>query len=336
MPEIRHNIATGEWVIIAKERAKRPEDFKPEANIDIENLPPYKDTCPFCIGNEDKTPPEVFKITDDTARWKVRVVPNKFYALVDTEELNIQPFKYSGLKKSIPGFGDHEVIIESPFHNTTLALLDEKSIFDVLFTYRHRHNVLIKDRRIKLVTIFKNHGPDAGTSLEHPHSQLIATPLVPPNVRSRIEEAMRFYDTEGQCVFCYIIEEELKNNERVIFENESFIAIVPYAAFSPFHIWILPKRHMALFGRITDSELENLANCLKDVLLRLYKGLNNPDYNLVIRTSPFAICDVDYYHWYISIIPRITKTAGFELGSGMFINTSIPEESADFLKNIKI
>lgn len=331
MPELRQNLATKEWVIIASERARRPEEFikKEEKKI----IPPFVQKCPFCPGNEAMTPEDVFSIKDEKG-WRVRVVPNKFAALIPDVKNN-RPH-LSGLSRHMPGFGYHEVIIETPQHNLTTALLDISYIKDIVTSYRERYLELSKDERIHLIIIFKNHGEAAGTSLEHPHSQLVATPIVPAHIRSRIDEAMRYYDDHQRCVFCQMIEDEIKEKTRIVIENESFVVFVPYAAFSPFHLWLLPKRHHPQFSDIKDKEIEDLSHILKDILSRLYFGLSDCDFNYCIKSAPLDFGRGDYFHWYFSIVPRVSKAAGFELGSGMFINTATPEDSARFLREVNI
>jgi UDPglucose--hexose-1-phosphate uridylyltransferase len=186
------------------------------------------------------------------------------------------------------------------------------------------------------VTIFKNHGEAAGTSLEHPHSQLIATPIASPQVRRRMEDALRWYDEFGECLFCQVLRSELEEGVRIVVASEHFVSFVPYASLSPFHMWIFPRRHMASFGQIQPAEISDLAGNLQETLARLYHGLGNPDFNYTIRTAPSENRYVKYYHWYISLVPRLSKMAGFEIGSGFFINTTIPEADAEFLRGVKL
>jgi len=329
MPEIRHNIITRQWVIISTERARRPDQFASEEGLRVE-LPPRVATCPFCPGNEAKTPGEVFRDPKDGA-WRVRVVPNKFAALAADGQLvrmNV------GIKRTISGVGRHEVIVETPEHNQTLARMSEDEVERVLRAYLARYHAVLADERVEQVTLFKNHGPAAGTSLEHPHSQLIGTPVIPSDVLDRLTTALQFYDDAGQCLFCTTLAEELDEGTRVVVEGQHFVAFVPFAALSPFHLWIFPKRHSASFGNIEPAELTDLARVLRALLAKLHKGLRDPDYNLTIRTAPKESDRVKYYHWYVSVVPRVTKMAGFELGSGMFINTALPEESARFLRGL--
>lgn len=330
MPEIRLNRISGDWVIIATERAKRPEDFAHAK--EMEAVPSYVPTCPFCRGNEGQTPPESFRLPDRDGGWAVRAVPNKFSALTaEGEVLRLG----AGLKKFLPGVGRHEVIIETPAHDRPLPLLPVAHVEQVLLAYRNRFLAFYWDSRIEHVIIFKNHGRAAGTSIEHPHAQIVGTPVVPGQVRFRIEEALRTYNDFGECLYCWSLREELEDGSRVVAENDSFAAFVPYAALSPFHLWIFPKRHNACFGNITDVELKDLAPILKEILFRLYAGLDDPDLNYVVRSLSPQEGALKYYHWYITIIPRLTTAAGFELGTGMFINTALPEESARFLREVR-
>lgn len=330
MPELRLNLITKEWVIIATERAKRPEDFK--SRIRKKASPHLVGTCPFCPGNETKTPKEVFRISDGD-QWKIRVVPNKFAALHrDVERMRIN----DGFKHIISGFGIHDVIIETPLHNMTTALLPLEDVSEIIRIYKRRFIELYSEPRIGHVIIFKNHGEGAGTSLEHPHSQVIGTPVTPFQIRDRMEEAIRFFDITGECLICKTMKEEKKEGARVVFETEHFITFIPYAALSAFHMWIFPKRHFASFSDITEDEIRDLALNLKTVLTKLYLGLNNPDFNYAIRSNRPRDARSEYFHWYISIVPRISTAAGFELGSGMYINAALPEESAEFLRKVDV
>lgn len=331
MPELRYNLICGEWVIIATERAKRPKDFI-KAVKDKKVLPEHKPDCPFCPGNEEKTQGEVYRIGDDKS-WKVRVVPNLFGALSPKEK----PLrKNNGIYLSMNGFGEHEVIVENPLHNTIIPLMSNEEVENILKVYKARYVCLKDEPGIEAIIIFKNHGPQAGTSLEHPHSQLVATPIVPPQIRGRVDRAMRYHDMTGECIFCKTMQEELKAKVRIVFETDKFFSFIPYGSQSPFDIWIFPRRHMASFDEINDAELSDLAINLKSTLQKLYYGLDNPDFNYTIRSRPVKEKGDQYLHWYISIIPRLSNPAGFELGSGMFINTSLPEEGAEFLRQVKI
>jgi UDPglucose--hexose-1-phosphate uridylyltransferase len=230
------------------------------------------------------------------------------------------------------GVGEHEVIIESPRHNESLATMSQKQVEEVFLAYRERFITLSQDPRFEMVMIFKNHGRSAGTSVRHPHSQVIATPITPMHLRHRLEEAMRYFDDTGECVFCSMINKETAFKERIVFETDNFSVFVPFAASSPFETWVLPKKHDSSFQSITSERVKELGFVMKTALCKIHEPLHDPDYNYVVRSSPSHEKDVEYYHWHIQIVPRVTSVAGFELGSGIFINSVIPEEAARFLR----
>lgn len=331
MPELRHNVLTREWVIIATERAKRPHEFIKD-RTGTHDRPSFSPSCPFCPGNESRTPPATLVIPNEHA-WQVRVVPNKFAAL-SYEGRRSRSFE--GIRRTVTGVGIHEVIVETPQHNKTTALLEDRELETVLETYLDRFNFASADPRVEQVTIFKNHGLAAGTSLEHPHSQMIAVPVIASQIRDRLINALRHFDEYGECIFCRVLSVELKEQTRLVMETDLFVAFVQFAALTPFSMLIMPRRHMACFSEIKDAEAADLAHILRATLAKLYHGLNDPDFNYTIRTAPREACGAKYFHWYFSIIPRLTNVAGFELGSGMFINTSLPEEDAAFLREVNV
>ncbi len=332
MSELRLNRATKEWIIIATDRAKRPHQFKVKS--EKKKLPPFDAGCPFCPGNEDHTPPEIYaerskNSPPNSPGWSVRVVGNKYPALEPAEK----SLKIRGrFFRTASGVGKHEVIIETPQHNQTFATLSIMQAKRVFLICWKRYRFLEKDRRFKLIMIFKNHGVTAGTSLRHSHMQVIAVPLVPTSIRHQLEEAMRYYDDHGMCVFCDMLKEEQEAKKRIILENDRFVAFHPFASRSPFETWIVPKRHNACFGSITEGEVKLLATVVRAILRKIHQRLGDPDYNLIIRTAPIKDTQEDYYHWYIQILPRLTTPAGFELGSGVYIDTSLPEETAKFMR----
>jgi UDPglucose--hexose-1-phosphate uridylyltransferase len=330
MPELRQNFMTKEWVVIATERAKRPDQMV--VHREAKPTVSFSEKCPFCPGHESQTPPEILRLHDGEG-WKARVIPNKFAAL--SPEVKPERTIRRSLR-SMGGFGEHDVIVETPDHSLAMANMPDSHVADILRIYKTRYDQLSLDPRIAQVTIFKNHGVDAGTSLEHPHSQMIATPVISYQVRQRFQEAMQHYDDFGCCIYCQIIDEELNDQKRIIVTSEHFVAMELFASPAPFCTHIYPRRHMASFGDISSSEIAELGRVLRTVLAKLYIGLDNPDFNFTIRTAPAECVGVRYFHWYMSIIPRLTRTAGFELGSGMFINTVIPEEAAEFLRNVKV
>ncbi|HEY4706673.1 MAG TPA: galactose-1-phosphate uridylyltransferase [Thermodesulfobacteriota bacterium] len=329
MPELRLNVITREWVIIATERAKRPRDFR--NNKERPHRPEYLSTCPFCPGNEHKTPAERFRVVQGDG-WRIRVVANKFPALsIEGEKKRLS----DGIRRTIAGVGIHEVMVETPVHNLATALQPLSHLEDLIRVYKARFIEANQDPRTEHTIIFKNYGEGAGTSLEHPHSQIIATPVVPVQFRDRVQAALHYFDDTGECLVCSVLKKDSEDGSRVILDTEHFMTFIPYAALSPFHTWLFPKRHSASFASVTEEELKDLALHLKNILSKFHYGLDDPDYNYVIRSSrPQDNANV-YCHWYLSIVPRITMAAGFELGSGMFINSSLPEKNAEYLRSIK-
>jgi len=334
VPELRKDSVTGRWVIISTDRSKRPGDFIRERVVAKGG-----GFCPFCPGNESKTPPEILayrpndKAVHNGEGWNLRVVANKFPALGIEGDLGRQA---DGMFDKMNGIGAHEVVIETPNHMETLATMPLKRIEDVLWAFRDRILDLKQDRRFKYIMVFKNHGEAAGASLEHPHSQLIALPIVPRRVREEVDNCWHYYDEKERCIFCDIIRQERDTGERVIGENEHFISIAPYASRFPFEMWLLPKVHGSSYENNQSSIYSSLARMLKDTLMRLDVVLDRPAYNFMIHTSPVGEEINDHYHWHIEVIPKLTKVAGFEWGTGFYINPTPPEEAARFLREARL
>ncbi len=330
MPELRQNMATKQWVILAVERAHRPEEYVQGDRPRTEERHEWEASCPFCPGREEDEQ-EVMRLPP-TGAWQVRVLPNKYPALQrDGERMRT----FDGVHRRISGVGHHELVIETPRHNMCAALDTPEHLSVALEALKARGRELAQDPRVEQIICFANHGERAGTSLVHPHTQIIALPVVPYDIRARAEEARRYFDDTGKCVFCQMLRDELSVGSRIVAENALFVAFIPYAAFSPFHMWIVPREHKPTFLHATTQELVGLGELLRRVLRKIYIGLHDPDYNYVIRTAPLRDPGYDYLHWYITLIPRVTRSAGFELGSGMFINTTPPEESAAFLRGVR-
>jgi UDPglucose--hexose-1-phosphate uridylyltransferase len=333
MPELRKDPVVGRWVIISTERSRRPTNFLVAAKGKSSGF------CPFCPGNEDKTPPAVYAARPDSAPvnapgWTVRVVPNKFPALQIEGGLDRRG---EGLYDKMNGVGAHEVVIESPDHQMELADLAVEDIYQVLLAYRERIIDLHKDKRLRYVLIFKNHGEQAGATLEHTHSQLIATPIIPRFLQEELEGARRYYELKERCVFCDIVQQETAghNGGRVVATNDRFVALEPFAPRFPFETWILPLRHDASYQMTDDlNEYRDLAALLKDTLQRLNRALDRPPYNFVLHTAPVSDGDLEYYHWHLEIMPNLTRIAGFEMGSGFHINPTPPEDAAQYLREI--
>lgn len=325
---IRQDKATRQWVIYAPSRGKRPHDFKQTKSTD-RTVPEHDEDCPFCPGNEHMLKQITLELGgDNPARWHTRVVPNKFPALSPSGDTVRSS---EGIYITMKGYGQHDVIIESPVHNQQVALMKGEEVETVIETYHRRYLHVMQEHENMMTIIFRNHGSRAGTSLIHPHSQLIATGMVPHYVRWREEEAQRYFDEWGRCVYCDILKFESEQKQRVLYENDSFLGFIPFAAQVPFEIWIVPKKHQADFGQIADTEKSDLASALQILLTRLHEKLNDPDYNYMINTSPQYRAGEPQLHWYLQIRPRLTTQAGFEIGSGISINPSLPESDTYFL-----
>jgi len=332
MPELRKDPITERWVIISTERGKRPSDWASDTKLKGGGF------CPFCTGNEDKTPPEIRAVRQpgtapNTPGWEVRVVPNKFPALQIEGELNRRG---EGLYDKMNGIGAHEVIIETPDHAVELANLDLNHIYDILIAFRERILDLQKDQRFKYILIFKNHGIAAGASLEHSHSQLIATPIIPKRVIEELEGAKKHFGFKERCVYCDIIRHEMQGAKRLVVSSADYAVVEPFAARFPFETWLLPVRHHSHFERMDDNEYRGVATALREILQRINKTLENPPYNFILHTSPVQDPAVPDYHWHFEIIPKLTKVAGFEWGTGFYINPTPPELAAQLLREAQV
>jgi len=335
MPELRKDPVVGRWVIISTERSRRPTNF-------TTTVPSRTSTaCPFCPGSEDMTPPEVYAYRPEHPLpngpgWQVRVVPNKFPALQIEGTLDRRG---EGLYDKMNGIGAHEVVIEGPEHDQDLADLSVEHIEQILLAYRERVIDLHRDRRFRYVLIFKNHGAQAGATLEHTHTQLIATSIVPKSIQEELEGSRRYYELKERCVFCDIVAQETaeNNGRRVVSMNDGFVVLEPYAPRFPFETWILPRKHDDSFHMLSeDGEFRDLAAILKDTLQRLNRALERPPFNFVIHTAPVSETSLEHYHWHLEIMPTLTRVAGFEIGSGFYINPTPPEDAAQYLRELAV
>jgi UDPglucose--hexose-1-phosphate uridylyltransferase len=327
MPEIRKDYATPTWVVFSAARSQRPGAFR-----NSKDATP-KESCPFCEGHESMTPPEVLAYRDSGRRdgpgWSIRCVPNKFPAL---DPVGAVQEHRDGPFVSVDGVGAHEVIVESPDHDGRLATLDDGQIERVLRAYRERYHELASDHRVRYVQIFKNHGERAGASFSHPHSQIIAIPIVPLRILEELEGVRAHAaDREGECLYCEILRRERAASRRVVAENEAFVALEPFAARFPFETWILPKVHARAFETLSDRDRGALARMLKDILGRMYRLLDDPAFNFYIHTAAPREPERTY-HWHLEITPHLTEIAGFERGTGFYINPVVPEDAAAILK----
>ncbi|MBI4335792.1 MAG: galactose-1-phosphate uridylyltransferase [Candidatus Omnitrophica bacterium] len=341
MPQLRRDLITGRWVIIAVERSKRPEDFsKSDDRM-------FDEDCPFCAGQEDRTQPEIYSLRKsgtlpNTPGWEVRVVPNIVPIMRVEGEYNRRGY---GVYDVMDNIGAHEVIAETPEHIAHISDLEVLQIKKVIDTYIYRINDLEKDHRFKYVLIYKNFGEAAGSRrFKHSRSHIIATPVIPAMVKEKLGCSQFYYLYRDRCVFCDILKQEISAGERVVAEIDGFVAVAPFASRFPFETWILPKHHSPDFTSLSDGHREKLAEILKVTLGKIKRALNSPPYNLVIHTAPFRkdagpnrwkTIEHDY-HWHIEIIPRLTLMAGFEWGSDVYINPTAPEQAAKFLRETNL
>jgi UDPglucose--hexose-1-phosphate uridylyltransferase len=324
MPEFHKDPVTGQWVIIARERANRPFAFAPPAEA-----PHPQEECPFCHHHERETPHEVLAYRPpgtphDSPDWWLRVVPNKFPALVSNEPVRRAG---DGMYDRINGMGIHEVVVETPNHHAHIGDMPLQQVQEIVWAYRDRTIDMCKDPRLEYVMIFKNHKREAGASLDHPHSQIIATPIIPKRVEEELSGSQRYFEYKERCVFCDMIDQEIKEGARVVFDSDMFISFMPYASRFPFECWILPKEHTSFFHDIQKNEVSDFAKVLRETMRRLKLALNDPPFNWMLHTTPLHQSENLYYHWHMEIIPKLTRPAGFEWGTGFYINPCAPEDA---------
>lgn len=363
MPELRIDPIMGRKVLVAEDRAGRPNDFLPTGAgptgvSDEVRLSQARAKCPFCAGHEHETPHSLLEIRDENGDWQVRVVPNKFPAMTcrngeqPDELLRIES---PSLGKSVftletqPAFGAHEVIIESPRHLRNVVELTATELALVLRVYRDRMHVWSLDGRMQHATLFKNSGNAAGASLEHVHSQLMALPFVPEVIQQELAGAERAMERHEGCIYCGIIDEELASRERLVFDQWGYVAFCANAGRQPYETWLLPKVHASRFELLTEQQIDNLAHAMHALLSRLEAAVPGVSYNMVLHSSPFERPGTsegqgrlagggsdrwgECYHWHWELIPRLSLLAGVELGAGVFINSLSPERAAGFLRN---
>lgn len=329
MAELRRDPIGGRWVIVNVEHPGAPKDYECRIHGSKGGM------CPFCYGNEAMTPLEIDSFRDmhtfpDTSGWQVRVVPNKFPALKIEGNLDKQGL---GMYDVCNGIGAHEVLIENPCHDKDISDLADEDVRRIITMYCRRANDLIKDKRFKYIMIFKNYGPDAGASLEHAHSQIIALPMTPKSVLEEIKGAEDYFGFKERCIYCDIISQELQEKERIISENEYYLSFCPFVSRFPFEIWIIPKQHHGYFWHISAEEIPWLAAILKDTVVRMKDVFGNLSYNFIIHSSPSnGEAVTESYHWHIEFMPKLMRVAGFEWGSGFYIVPTAPETAARYLR----
>jgi UDPglucose--hexose-1-phosphate uridylyltransferase len=340
MPELRRDPVVGYWTVISTERSRRPIEYKAREIVEERE-------CPFCEGREAETTKELYAVRSDGSEpngpgWLARVVASKVPILSSDARFD----RYGeGIYDLMQGVGRHELIIESPRHDHSLDELPAIDIAKVIQVYVHRMNELEKDPRFKYALLFKNHGLISGPArdvIRHTRSQLIATPITPKRVKEELDSTKAYFARHDRCVFCDILRQETADGHRLVTENEAFVAFCPFASRSPFETWILPKQHSADFGKLNAADSMELASLLKEVLTRLRTLLDDPPYNMILHTAPYRHSDKgaywatihEDYHWYLQISPRLTRDAGFEWGTGIYVNPTPPEEAAQLLREV--
>jgi len=327
MPELRRDPIVGRWVIISTERARRPSDFVPRA-------PEHREgRCAFCPGQEARTPDEVWALRPGGSAangpgWQARVIPNRFPALRIEGELEPSG---EGLYDRMSGVGAHEVVIEAPEHAARIEQLPGSHLAEVLRAYRERMLDLARDPRLQYVMVFKNHGDQAGASIAHTHSQLIATPIVPMMVEEELAGGLQHFRIKQRCIWCDIVHQE-RGGARVVIEEQGFMALVPFAPRVPFETWVLPVGHQSSYEGMPAEELLPLATLLGKILRRMAATLGDAAYNFMLHSAPLRARTLDHFHWHLEIVPKLSPLAGFEWGTGFFINPTPPEEAARFLR----
>lgn len=331
MPELRRDPLTGSWVILSPERRMRPHFFSRTG--DILATP---ENCPFCYGNESMTPAEIYAIRGKSAPpgqpdWKIRVVPNKYPALRVEGVVDRQP---DGFYDRMNGIGAHEVVIETPLHNAHMGDLSVDETTEIFLAFKRRILDLKRDFRFKYIQVFKNHGRGAGATIPHPHSQIVALPVAPLRLQKILESSREHFLAKERCLICDIVRHELEHHKRVLLESNEFLAAAPYAPRLPFELAVYPRHHWSAYEDVDDHIIRSLAAVIREAVNRLNKTLKFPAYNLILHNAPFGVNCGEYFHWYWELMPIITGTGGYELGTFTYINSTSPEDSIRILSGV--
>ncbi len=332
--ELRMDLVSEDWVVIATGRARRPETFKKEKRTSEKVS---KKTCPFCKINGKERPSLVFshgkKVLFKTGEmpkgWTTLVVPNKFPAFLPHPKLNE---RIEGkLYKKMNAVGFHEIVITCD-HRKQMAQFSVKQVKEVFDVYQERYLNLMPKKFVNHISIFHNHGKEAGASIVHPHSQIITTPLIDIDLQQALLRAQKYYKRNKKCIYCQMNEWERKSKKRIVFENKDFLVICPFASKTAFQVIVSPKKHLACFERIKEEQKWQLAEAFGIALNKIYKGLNDPAYNFYLHTAPSDCRNHNYYHWHWTILPKTSTWAGFEIGTRIEISTIEPEKAAEYLR----
>jgi len=331
MSQLRHDLVTDDWVVIATGRGKRPDDFV----IKEDGKKAVFDTkkCLFCDPDASGQKPDVLIYNTSSGDWSLRVFPNKYPAFARPLGGKLH-HKEEGPYFWMDGVGYHEVIVTRD-HKKHIGLMDPLRVAEVLDAYQTRYIELMNKKSVRYVEIFHNHGKQAGASISHPHSQLAAIPIISPYISQEINGAEHYYDANHNCVYCMILEWEMEHRKRIVYENDHFIVLCPFASRAAFETWIIPKLHKPYFERSSDEEKISGGEALHEAIRRTSNALNSPPFNFYLHTSPCDGKDYHFYHWHIEVIPRTSTWAGFELSTGVEISAIEPERAAKFLRKSK-
>ncbi len=327
--ELRLDLISGDWVVVATNRAKKPDTFKKEKRV-IKEISTRE--CPFCNIKSQERPVLIYsngKKVLDSKNWTTIVIPNKYPAFSPNPQLDKRT--EGKLYQTMNGVGFHEVVITRD-HKKQIAQFSADEAKELINVYQERYLGLKDKKFVNYISIFHNHGQEAGASVAHPHSQIITTPLIDSDLRKSILNSQKYFRVHKKCIYCEMDKWEMKNKKRIVFKNEHFLVICPFASKSAFEVIISPKKHLSYFEEITEKEKNSFAEALKIALYKLYKGLNDPAYNFYLHTAPCDGKNYDYYHWHWTILPKTTTWAGFEIGTRMEISTIEPEKAAEYLR----
>jgi UDPglucose--hexose-1-phosphate uridylyltransferase len=328
MPLLRYDATTHDWVVFAPERGARPRELE----VGAPSASPTE-TCPFCPGHEDSAGEEVTRVTTDGGGgWSLRIIRNKYPALDRNDGTG---HRGPLLFQEAGAYGAHEVVIESPAHEEIMARMPLPQVERILGALLARSRTLAEDPRLGAILVFKNHGEGAGTSIRHPHWQIAATPVVPRTYRQRHAISQDYFDWTSRCLHCDLLQGELADGSRIVAENAAFVAVAPFASSLPYQVRILPRTHAASFLLLPESLLPDLASLLRKVLRGLHGALANPPFNLAVNSAALGDERKAHFHWHVDVLPRLSTPAGFELGSGMHINTVLPEAAAEALRGYR-
>ncbi len=331
LTELRQDPVTQKWVVIATGRSQRPEDFSQLKREEVQEDPDKK--CFFCYPEETGQKKDTLLYKNNQGEWTLRVFPNKYPAFDRPQNGRIQ-HQEEGPYFKMDGVGYHEIVVTRD-HKKQLANLEVLEVAEVIDAFQERYINLMNKKSVNYIEIFQNHGKEAGASIAHPHSQIVAIPIISSQVKAELDGAENYYRMNKQCIYCAIMDWEKEKKERIVFENDDFWVFCPYASRVAFETWIMPKKHKPYFERISQAEKLKLAEALKIALKKIYQALGDPAYNFYLHTSPADGQDYPHFHWHLEILPKTATWAGFELSTGIEISTIQPERAAKYLKDIK-